>query len=85
MTQRNEAAPIIAKIIAEVGITDEKLLRKRLKEAYPFGTRAYHPYKIWRDEIKRQLARKGIFSPQMKAIQYKKRSEIGELIGLDGD
>jgi hypothetical protein len=29
-------------------------IRKALKEAYPFGERAMHPYKVWLDEIRRQ-------------------------------
>lgn len=35
-----------------------KALRKALCEAYPFGQKAYHPYKIWCDEIKFQLGLK---------------------------
>jgi hypothetical protein len=57
-TWRDIAAPIIYNIIQEVGTSDEKLLKKRLYEAYPFGERAYHPYKIWCDEIQRQTGKK---------------------------
>lgn len=52
---RDVAAPIIRRVILEVGRDDEKKLRKALREAYPFGERAYTPYKIWLDEIKRQV------------------------------
>ena len=31
-----------------------KDVNKALREAYPFGERKHHPYKIWLDEIKRQ-------------------------------
>ena len=55
---RRIARPIIAKIIKEVGQEDEKKLRRALLEAYPFGERKYHPYKIWLDEIKVQLGLK---------------------------
>jgi len=54
-TWRREAAPIIHKVITEHKDSDDKTLRKALREAYPFGERAYHPYKIWCDEVKRQL------------------------------
>jgi hypothetical protein len=37
---------------------DEKEIRKALHDAYPFGPREYHPYKIWLDEIKRQRGSK---------------------------
>lgn len=53
---RNRAAPIIAGVIAAVGTDDATALRKALHDAYPFGERSMHPYKIWRDEIRRQLA-----------------------------
>jgi hypothetical protein len=52
---RRQAIPIIRRVIEEVGRDDERALRKALAEAYPFGPRAYHPYKIWLDEIKKQL------------------------------
>lgn len=49
------ARPIIAKVIAEVGTTDRKRLRVAFREAYPWGPREYHPYKIWCNEICVQL------------------------------
>ena len=49
---REYSKPIIREILARGG--NEKEIRKALKEAYPFGERAMHPYKIWLDEIKRQ-------------------------------
>jgi len=52
---RKIAAPIIAKVIEEVGVEDERALRKALLEAYPFGQRSLWPYKVWRDEVRRQL------------------------------
>lgn len=50
---RGIAAPIIAKCIADHG-HDKAELKKALRDAYPFGERNYHPYKIWLDEIKKQ-------------------------------
>lgn len=55
MSWREHATPIIRRVIAETGTDDEKALRKALREAYPFGERQYHPYKIWCDEVRRQL------------------------------
>ena len=52
---RDRAAPIIAEVIASVGRDDERALRKALAESYPWGEKRMHPYKIWRDEIRRQL------------------------------
>lgn len=54
---RDHATPIIARIIAEHG-KEGKELTTALRDAYPFGQRKYHPYKIWLDEIARQLGRK---------------------------
>ena len=58
MTWRDKARPIIAKVIADVGTSDMSRLRRALREAYPWGPREYHPYKIWCDEIRVQLGTK---------------------------
>lgn len=55
MRWRDRARPIIARVISEVGTEDKKKLRDALREAYPFGPRQYHPYKIWCHEIRVQL------------------------------
>tara|TARA_R100000700_G_scaffold5572_1_gene8947 strand:- start:150 stop:377 length:228 start_codon:yes stop_codon:yes gene_type:complete len=55
MTWREHCAPIIREIISETGKHDMKLLRKKLREAYPYGERAYWPYKVWLSEIKDQI------------------------------
>ena len=54
---REIAKPIIKKIIAEHG-DDPGKLKRELFDAYPFGERKYHPYRIWLDEIKVQLGTK---------------------------
>jgi hypothetical protein len=44
--------------------TTEKEARAALRNAYPFGQRKYHPYKIWCDEVRKQLARRfGVDAP----------------------
>jgi len=52
---RDIAGPIIREVIDRVGRGDERALQKALRKAYPWGEKRMHPYKIWRDEIRRQL------------------------------
>lgn len=52
---RGLAEPIISEVIARVGRDDEKALRDALRDAYPFGERAHWPYKVWGDEVRRQI------------------------------
>lgn len=56
MTWREQAAPIIRKVILEVGTEDGIALKKALRAAYPWGERAMHPYRIWNSEIRHQLS-----------------------------
>lgn len=51
---RDIARPIIANVLANTKGLTEVEVRKALKDAYPFGQRKYHPYKIWLSEIKIQ-------------------------------
>jgi hypothetical protein len=67
MSWQQYSAPIIKRVIEQCGTEDMKLLRKKLHEAYPFGERKYHPYKIWCDEIRRQLGLKRPTSKKRKA------------------
>lgn len=53
-TWRDSCKPIIHQVLKETEGKTEKEIRMALREAYPFGERAYHPYKVWCDEIKRQ-------------------------------
>jgi len=59
---RSTAAEVIAEVLDQCGplLTpeDEKACRARLREAYPFGEKKYHPYKVWLDEIARQMGKK---------------------------
>ena len=58
---REIAATTIVTVITECdsdGITDRDTMKKRINAAYPFGERAYHPYRIWLDEMKQQLDRR---------------------------
>lgn len=51
---RDIARPIIHQVLEKTRGQDEKVIREALREAYPFGQRSFHPYKIWLDEIKVQ-------------------------------
>ena len=53
-TWRDRARPIIQQVLRETAGKSEKEIRQALRDAYPFGEREYHPYKIWCDEIQRQ-------------------------------
>jgi hypothetical protein len=53
-TWRDLARPIIREVLAETQGLSEKEIKAAIKDAYPFGERAYHPYKIWLDEVKKQ-------------------------------
>jgi len=58
MTWREHARPIIAKVLADNKDKSEKEIKTALRNAYPYGERARHPYKIWCDEIKAQRNQK---------------------------
>jgi len=58
MTWREHARPIIAKVLADNKGKTDKEIRVALRNAYPYGERAMHPYKIWCDEIKVQRNQK---------------------------
>lgn len=59
---RDFAAPIIEEVIRCCGYhrgqCDLRFVRKAISATYPFGERKYHPYKIWCDEVRRQLGLK---------------------------
>lgn len=40
---RDQAAPIIERVLKEMAGKPEKEIRKALHDAYPFGPREYHP------------------------------------------
>lgn len=58
MAWRDYAKPIIAQVLKDTKGQPEKAIRKALKEAYPFGMRKYHPYKIWLSEIQIQRGKR---------------------------
>jgi len=60
MTQswRDISRRIIHRVLEETAGRTDAEIRRALRDAYPFGERKYHPYKVWLDEIKRQLLRR---------------------------
>ena len=48
---RQRAREIIAPIFEKHGRQTTKDFYKEVRDAYPFGERKMHPYKIWLDEI----------------------------------
>lgn len=58
MSWREIASPIIFKVLEETKGKTEKEIKKALREAYPFGERKHHPYKIWCDEIQVQRGKR---------------------------
>lgn len=71
MTWRDQAKPIIARVIADVGTTDRRALRRALLAAYPWGPRQYHPYRIWCHEIRVQL---GEVEPPGRRVRVRARA-----------
>jgi hypothetical protein len=64
-TWRQIAAPIITKVLKDNKGKSEGEIKRALFDAYPFGMRKHHPYKIWLDEIKvqRGLKKSKIIKP----------------------
>jgi hypothetical protein len=60
MIWRDHARPIIAAVIRDNPAATEQELRRLLRQAYPYGVRELHPYKIWCSEVKKQLAAKTV-------------------------
>ena len=55
MSWRDVANGVIRKVLEEHKPITEKEARRLLREAYPFGQRAMHPYKIWCDAVNKAM------------------------------
>lgn len=55
---RDIARPIIHQVLQETKGQEEKVIRKALREAFPWGEKSTHPYKIWLSEIAIQLGKR---------------------------
>lgn len=54
---RITARQVIGRVIAQNPELSGERLRAAVSDAYPFGPRAYYPYKIWLSEVNLQLGR----------------------------
>lgn len=54
MPWRETARAVVEKCVREVGLSDRPALRRKLRDAYPFGERRMWPYKVWLSEVERQ-------------------------------
>ena len=54
-TWRDVCRPVIAAVIAANPGIRRRVLAAALRDEFPFGERRHHPYRIWLDEIRRQL------------------------------
>lgn len=70
-TWRKSAAPLIMEVIKNNPDLSIKDLKKLISKEYPFGERRYHPYKIWLDEVKRQLGLKKNKNAEINKDQIK--------------
>lgn len=57
---RRAAREAIRNAIAESAGKSDQEIRKAIRDAYPFGERKYHPYKIWLDEVNIQTGKKKV-------------------------
>ena len=55
MSWREICTPIIQETLILNEGKPETEIRAALRAAYPFGARQYHPYKVWCDEVRKQL------------------------------
>lgn len=66
---RNIARRVIQQVISEnPGCTGDDL-RRLVSEAYPFGQRAMHPYKVWLSAVR------DILGPSPKALRAQKAND----------
>lgn len=70
---RLAARPIIQKIILDNKGKPENEIRKLISAAYPFNERKYHPYKVWLNEVNRQLGKIWPVGHKQRWMNDKKR------------
>lgn len=52
---RTESARVIAEVIRTHPELKGKTLIDEIRRAYPFGSKQYWPYKVWRSEVRYRL------------------------------
>ncbi len=78
---RRQAREVIKKVLDDTKGADSAAIRKAISEAYPFGERRYHPYKIWLDEVKIQTGKK-VRHPYRQPIRKPKPADPNQGILL---
>lgn len=73
---RERSKAVIAEVLQQQQGKTDKEIRAALRDAYPFGQRAMHPYKIWCDEVKVQLGLKKRKVPGRIQINNPNQQEI---------
>lgn len=86
MSWRDRARPIIAQVLKDTRGQTDKEIRKALRDAYPFGERRFHPYKMWCSEVRRQTGREAAKSPGgTESIDYAAAEAAGQSVMFGGD
>lgn len=58
MAWRDYTNRVIKEVFEKHNPETEEEAKKLLREAYPFGERAMHPYKIWLSAVKKALSQR---------------------------
>lgn len=75
---RIKANQVIQSAIANCLSSDPKVIKKAIRDAYPFGIRENHPYQIWLSEQKKALKELGI----VNSTFTKQRKDLESLMDL---
>jgi len=73
-TWRERAQRVIAEVRAAHPDAAGDELRRLLRDAYPFGQRQYHPYKIWCDEVRRALGLPRKAKSRSPRVQFERKA-----------
>lgn len=79
---RQAANEVIERVLAELPAeaTDQDKANA-LSRAYPFGAKEHHPYKIWRDAVRRAIGvRKWKLKPELSVPSSKPESRLEALV-----
>ena len=75
----DRARRVIVQVLSDNPDLSGPELKKKLSQAYPFGEREYHPYKVWLREVGRALTQRAI-GRQNVAARTQVIREQGELL-----
>jgi len=78
MTWRYRAASTIRDTLAGLPAdADENAVRRALRDAYPFGQREMHPYKVWCEEVRHalNLRFRGVWPGQVRRLKAQDADE----------